>query len=63
MRTYIFTPRERKIIEAWLRNESVDAKSLSTIVARLRGFRQLERDVELYLKAARKAKPSKAALT
>ncbi len=65
MRTRIFTPRERSLLEAWLRGEKVDTKTMSVILARIKYFRTLPGDVELYLKARRRlmAKPSKTVPT
>jgi len=65
MRTRIFTPRERILLKAWLRGEKVDTKTMSVILARIKYFRALPGDVELYLRARRrlKAKPPPAGPT
>jgi len=51
MRSYIFTDRERKIIRGFLsgRVESKDP-NLMVIISRLKSFKDLSRDVELYLR-------------
>ena len=53
MRSYIFTERERRIIEALLRGESVSRLDVAKIMFRLRRFSQLTKDVELYLTLCR----------
>jgi hypothetical protein len=65
MRSYIFTPLERRILQRWLQGQDTEPKVLSVILARVRGFEALASDVELYLSVRRrlKAKPSKTAST
>ena len=48
MRTYIFTTRERGLLRKWL-NEGEKAETLDMILHRVRHFKDLEKDVELYL--------------
>jgi hypothetical protein len=65
MRTYVFTDRERKALESWLRGERVPTESISPILSRIRSFNRLREDIDLWQRAWRrlKAKPSKAAST
>jgi hypothetical protein len=49
MRSYIFTPRERRIAEAFLDNEIPAADSrVSQLRTRVRRFTQLPKDIKLY---------------
>jgi len=50
MRTYIFTDRERRILEAYLTNTDVDKIALSKIMHRIRKYGTLFEDVYLYLR-------------
>lgn len=50
MRTYIFTNRERRILEAYLINTDVDKIAISKIMHRIRKYRTLFDDVYLYLR-------------
>ena len=50
MRTYIFTNRERRILEAYLTNADVDKIAVSKIMYRIRKYRTLFEDVYLYLR-------------
>ena len=62
MRTYIFTPLERKILKGWLKGE-VDWRDirLRKILSRVRLFKELSADVELYLTVkSRLAEPKTA---
>jgi len=61
MRSYIFTRRERGIVEALLRGEKVSRLEVAKIMFRLRRFTQLARDVELYLALRRLAESKTAA--
>jgi hypothetical protein len=55
MRTYIFTPLERKIIKGWLKGEiSLSDIRLRKILSRVRLFKKLASDVELYLAVSRR---------
>jgi hypothetical protein len=51
MRTYIFTPLERKIVKRLLNGESDDA--ISKISHRIRTFNELREDVGLYMEASK----------
>ncbi|GEM_PF-2711228 len=59
MRSYIFTPRERRVIQAWSRGEKVNIVEIDRLLWRFRTFRNLASDVELYLliRERLKAKP------
>jgi len=50
MRTYIFTSRERRILEAYLTKTDVDKIEVSKIMHRIRKFKTLFDDVYLYLR-------------
>ena len=50
MRSYIFTGRERRILEAHLINADVDRIAVSKIMHRIRKYKTLFDDVYLYLK-------------
>jgi uncharacterized protein YjhX (UPF0386 family) len=65
MRTYIFTDRERRILETWLGGGRVEIKAISQVLSRIKSFNRLGNDIDLYLVAKRrlKAKPSKTAST
>jgi hypothetical protein len=65
MRSYIFTHRERRILQQWLRGLKVDGIILSKVLYRFRSFKAIEGDVELYLAVRErlKAKPSKTVST
>ena len=62
MRSYIFTPLERRILEGWLRGE-VDSRDvrLRKVLSRVRLFRRLAEDVELYLAVRRRLTEPKPA--
>ncbi|UCD26094.1 MAG: hypothetical protein JSW19_00230 [Candidatus Bathyarchaeota archaeon] len=49
MRTYIFTKRERRIIEAYVTSRPVDSIQVSKIIHRIRKYNTLFEDVYLYL--------------
>jgi hypothetical protein len=58
MRTYIFTPLERKILRGWLNGEvGLSDIRLRKILSRIRLFKELSSDVELYLSVRRLAEP------
>jgi len=57
MRTYIFTDRERRILEAHLAGADVDSIEVSKILHRIRKFNALFEDVYLYLRV-RKTMPT-----
>jgi len=51
MRSYIFTPRERKVAQAFLEGRiPPTGKEIGMIRLRIRTFKNLASDVELYLK-------------
>ena len=50
MRTYIFTDRERRILEAYLTDAKVDKIEVSKIMHRVRKYTTLFEDVYLYLR-------------
>jgi len=60
MRTYIFTVKERRIVEAWLKGESVPAIKIAKLRWMVRHYERLREDVELYLRF-RKAVTAKSA--
>ena len=49
MRTYVFTDRERRILESHLSGGKVDKRELSKIMDKLRKRRALFEDIYLYL--------------
>lgn len=55
MRSYIFTARERGLLRKWL-SEGERAETLDMILHRVRRFKDLERDVELYFAVKEKFK-------
>lgn len=60
MRSYIFTERERQVIAGFFRGEvKASDDIMRQIVARMRSFRDLARDVELYLELRRRLTESK----
>ena len=62
MRTYIFTKLERSILDGWLKGE-IDWHDirLRKILSRIRLFKDLSSDVELYLAVRSRLTESKAA--
>jgi len=60
MRSYIFTDRERRIVEALLKGESVSSLEVAKIRFRVRRFTRLRRDVDLYLALLKLAEPKTA---
>jgi len=50
MRTYIFTEREREIIKAIIEGKNLPSLTVARIKHRIRTFKELEFDVQLYLK-------------
>jgi hypothetical protein len=51
MRSYIFTERERRIIQGFLRGKVKSGDpGLMVIVSRLKSFTDLARDVQLYIR-------------
>jgi hypothetical protein len=57
MRSYIFTSRERNLLRKWL-NEGEKAETLDMILHRVKHFKDLEKDVELYLTVKERLKQS-----
>jgi hypothetical protein len=57
MRSYIFTARERNLLRKWLTEEE-RAETLDMILHRVRHFKDLEKDVELYLAVKERFKQS-----
>lgn len=55
MRSYIFTMRERELLNNWL-TKGTRAETLDMIIHRIRHFKNLEKDVELYLVVKEKLK-------
>ena len=49
MRSYIFTEREREAIREFLES-GVKSHLVEVVISRMRKFRDLARDVELYLR-------------
>jgi len=50
VRTYIFTERERRVIGGWLGGAEVSTTDVAKIKHRVKAFKELEADVDLYLK-------------
>ena len=64
MRSYIFTDRERRIIEGFLKGEVGGSDpSIQQIKSRMKSFRRLARDVELYLALKRRFAEPKPAVS
>jgi hypothetical protein len=62
MRTYIFTALERKILKGWLSGEvRLSDIRLRKILSRIRLFKELASDVELYLAVIRRLAEPKTA--
>jgi hypothetical protein len=64
MRTYIFTPREREVIRGFLKGK-VAAKdhAVRVITSRVRVFKELSSDVDLYLELRRRLAEPEAAVS
>ena len=62
MRTYIFTPFEKRILMEWLNNEipSGDIR-VRKILSRIKLFNNLAGNVDLYLRVRRRLAESKTA--
>jgi hypothetical protein len=55
MRSYIFTDLERKVLKGWLSGElTLKDIRLQKVLSRIRLFKALASDVELYLEARRR---------
>jgi hypothetical protein len=64
MRSYIFTEKEKALIKRFLEGQiGARDRSLHVIVSRLRHFKDLARDVELYLALGRRLAESEAAVS
>jgi len=64
MRSYIFTERERTLILRVLdKRISLKDRSLDVILSRLRHFKELASDVELYMRLRRLAESKRAIST
>jgi hypothetical protein len=50
MRTYIFTDRERRILEAFVTGSNADRTAVSKIMHKIRKHQALFEDVYLYLR-------------
>jgi hypothetical protein len=62
MRSYIFTDLERKVLKSWLNGElSLKDIRLQKVLSRIRLFKALASDVELYLAIRRKIAEPKTA--
>jgi hypothetical protein len=62
MRAYIFTERERAIVERFV-NTGERSKGLKMIVYRVRNFSKLSADVDLYLRLRSRLAESKPAVS
>lgn len=55
MRSYIFTAREREVLARFLRGEAKASDDvIRQVIIRMRSFKDLARDVELYLELRRR---------
>jgi hypothetical protein len=64
MRSYIFTARERQVIHAFLKGEIPETgKEIGMIRLRMRTFKDLARDVDLYLDLRRRLAKAEAAVS
>jgi hypothetical protein len=64
MRTYIFTPLERKILRSWLNGETTlkDIR-LRKVLSRIKLFKDLSIDVDLYLLIRRRLAETKTTVS
>jgi len=64
MRSYIFTERERTLI-LWVLDKRISLKdrSLDVILSRLRHFKELAGDIQLYIRLRRLAESESAVST
>lgn len=53
MRSYIFTEHERKILREWL-SSGVELQGIRMVFSRIKRFKELKEDVELYQSVKRK---------
>jgi len=64
MRTYIFTKKERALVRSVIdRRTTLKDRSLHVILSRLRHFKDLAMDVELYMRLRRLAESEGAVST
>jgi hypothetical protein len=62
MRSYIFTELERKVLKSWLNGElTLKDVRLQKVLSRVRLFKVLAGDVDLYLAVKRKLAESETA--
>jgi len=62
MRSYIFTAREREVIGRFLRGEAKASDDIiRQVIIRMRSFKNLARDVGLYLELRRRVAEPEAA--
>ena len=59
MRTYIFSDRERRILEAYLTRAKIDRGELTKILTQIKKKKMLFEDVYLYLQVRSKIAPEK----
>lgn len=50
MKSYIFTQRERTLLQKWLNTGQKADETVDMIFHRVKSFRDLENDVQLYLR-------------
>jgi len=60
MRSYIFTERERSILQAFASGSNVDMTEVSKILYRFKMYKQLPIDIDLFLRIRSIAKPETA---
>ena len=64
MRSYVFTPLERRILNGWLNGElTLRDIRLQKVLSRVRLFETLANDIDLYLKVRGRLAESKSART
>jgi len=64
MRTYIFTDLERQILSGWLNGEvTLKDIRLQKVLSRVRLFKELAGDVDLYLRVRSRLAESKTAVS
>jgi len=64
MRSYVFTALERRILRGWLKGEvTLKDIRLQKVLSRVRLFKDLSGDVDLYLSVRRRLAESEATVT
>jgi hypothetical protein len=64
MRSYVFTPLERQILRDWLKGKvTLKDIRLKKVLSRVRLFKDLAVDVDLYLLVRRRMAESKATVS